>query len=157
MKELQRRRRRISLPTKTFAGETLFVRAGGFAYSTVTNSRNARKRRSLIPRTTIKCSARRNAPNCSRCAMMRAARLTPMPGSFSSSARAAVLILMRGAIWLDEKLFSGVKADKTAVCRFILTQDEADSTAQSASDNNARACLIENLCVMHAKRCRRTG
>ncbi len=80
-----------------------------------------------------------------------------MPGSLSSSSREAVLMLMRSGVWFDEKLFSGVEANETAVCPFILTQDEADSRAHSVIGSNAHACLPRNLCVIHAKRCRRTG
>ena len=65
-------------------------------HSTVINCRSARNRRSLMPRTMIRCSGRRNGPYFSRCSTMRAARAFPMPGSNSNSLADALLILILG-------------------------------------------------------------
>jgi hypothetical protein len=60
----------------------------------VIKSLSARNRLSLIPRTMIRCSGRRNGPNLSRCSTMRSARPCPIPGSVSNSFAEAVLMLM---------------------------------------------------------------
>jgi len=78
-----------------------------------------------MPRTISKCSGRRNDPCCSRCATIRSARTLPMPGSFSSSAVEAVLILIDEAL----SLWPGVPAVMTrdafceAKCLGSLAQD----------------------------------
>jgi len=65
-------------------------------YSTVISSRSERNLLSLSPRTMSRCSGRRNGPYFSRCSTIRWANPLPIPGSVSSSAAEAVLILMRG-------------------------------------------------------------
>ncbi len=63
-------------------------------HSTKIIARSSRNFRSLMPRTIIKCSGRRKGPYCSRCATIRSAMPWPIPGSFSSSNREALLMFI---------------------------------------------------------------
>ena len=57
----------------------------------------SRNFRSLMPRTIIKCSTRRNGPCCSLYAMIRPAKTSPTPGNFSISVAGAELMFILSA------------------------------------------------------------
>lgn len=103
-------------------------------HSAVTNGRRASKRRSLMPRTMMRCSTRRNAPCRSRCSMMRAASPSPIPGSRSNSAREAVLIRMRVVACAEEGVGASsdvVRLRTTPARRGNLTHDETHASASA--------------------------
>src|SRR5437764_3211916 len=105
-------------------------------HSTVINSRSARKRLSLIPRTMIRCSTRRNGPYFSRCSMMRAARALPMPGSDSNSLGGAVLILiLRDCSWFDG---AGNSRDACDVGKFVRARFTQAGAEGINAKNSAR-------------------
>ena len=102
-------------------------------HSTVTRARTARKRFSLIPRTIIRCSARRNGPYFSRCSTMRSARPLPIPGSVSSSFAEAALTLIFGAAREADELCSGGGAALGAVACERLAHEVAESETNRRS------------------------
>ena|SRR6266545_1781830 len=92
-------------------------------HCTIISGRIVRNFRSLIPRTIIKCSARRNGPCSSRYATIRSAMILPSPGSVSSNCGVAVLMLIsegRSAFGVSR---SGCTYEEE--CRGIVAQLEA--------------------------------
>lgn len=80
-----------------------------------------------MPRTIIKCSGRRKGPNCWRCATIRSAIPSPIPGNCSNSCDEAVLMFIAEAWARPAK--SGLNLAAVLFGRGSVAQVEAEKTA----------------------------
>lgn len=103
-----------------------------------------------MPRTIIKCSARRKRPYCWRWATMRAARAWPMPGRRSNSSGDAVLILTSGAPVVSWPRIGGW-LDASAGWRGNLTQEAPKRDMSASGTNEASKRFTRALFLMQSE------